>query len=96
MAQAGIEADRERRKDDIVGIVLEIRAHALGSHDEVAVAEDDPLRLTGAARGVQDRGDVGVDPCRGDGTSSWGGAHELVPIEPARRSLRVDDHDLLE
>ena len=61
LAEAGVEAERQRGEDDVVGVVLEVLADARAAHEHVAVREHDALRLAGAAGGVEDRGHVDVD-----------------------------------
>ncbi len=62
LAEAGVEAQRQRREDDVVGVVPEVAADALGADEEVAVAEHHALRPARAAGGVEDRGHVEIDP----------------------------------
>ena len=45
LAEPGVEAERQRREDDVVGGVAEVAADALGADDEVAVAEHHALGL---------------------------------------------------
>ena len=61
LAEAGVEAQRQRGEDDVVLDVAEVLADARAAGQDVAVREHDALRLAGAARGVEDRRHVDVD-----------------------------------
>jgi len=61
LAEAGVERQRQRRQQGVAGMVAEVARDAARARDEVAVREHDALRAAGAARGVEDGGDVGVD-----------------------------------
>ena len=65
LAQAGIEAERQHGQNHIVRGVVQVPADTTCSGQEVAVGQDDALRLSGAPRGVEDRGDIDVEPFRG-------------------------------
>ena len=83
--------------------VAEVLADALGADDQVAVAEHDALRLAGAARGVEDRGDVEVDarsvrvarrrPIRSRSQAPSSTPYALAGIVV---SLATHEHDVLE
>ena len=49
LAESGIEAQRQRGRMHVVGGVLQVRGHALGAGDQVAVAEHHALRLARAS-----------------------------------------------
>ena len=96
LAEPGVEAQRQRGEDHVVGDVAEVVADALAADEEVAVAEHDALRLAGASGGVEDRRHVEVDraprlelECR---------VHEFDPGERVAITFAVDgghvaDHD---
>jgi hypothetical protein len=60
-AEAGVEAERQHRRDHVFGGVAQVAADALRAGDEGAVRQDHALGPAGAARGVEDRSDVSVD-----------------------------------
>ena len=61
LAEAGVERQRQGREDRVVRGVLEVARHALGPRHHVAVREHHALGPPGAAGGVEDRQQVGVD-----------------------------------
>jgi hypothetical protein len=61
LAEAGIEAEWQHRQDPVLRGILQILADADRAGDHVAMGEDHALRHAGAARGVEDRGDIQVD-----------------------------------
>src|SRR6478609_634568 len=96
LAESGIETQRQRREDHVVGMVAEILGDTLGTDDKVPVAEYDALRLPGAPRGVQDGGDVDIDlSTKGDlATSPDTNLRPVMNDEPGglhRRSANSDD-----
>ena len=66
LIEAVVERERQKTEDHVVLDVLEVRRDRRRRGEHVAVREHHALRVAGAARGVDDRGEVDVDaPPRG-------------------------------
>jgi hypothetical protein len=82
LAESGVERQRQRREQRVVGAVVEVRGDALRARDHVPMRQHDALRLAGAARRVEDRRHVGVD----DAVPLFPGGH-LAPADDVRRGV---------
>ncbi len=58
LAQSGVEAQRQRREDHVVRGVAEVTGDAPRAREQVAVAQHDALRPSGAAGRVEDARDL--------------------------------------
>ena len=61
LAETRIERQGQGGQQGVIGTVFQVARHALRASDHVAVGEHNPLRLAGAARGVENSDNVGVD-----------------------------------
>ena len=88
LAESRIEAERQCGENHIVRAIAEVVADALGSDNEVTVAEHDSLGSARAAGCIEDGGHVRVDDLASDcetarGTG-WPGTYR-VSLRPVRR-----------
>ena len=61
LAETGVEAERQRGQYPVPSMILKIQRHAPRAGDHVAVGQHHPFGHASAARGVKNRGHVGVD-----------------------------------
>ena len=64
LTESGIKRQGQGGQQDVVRPVLQIRGHALGTGNQIAVRQHHALGLAGAARGIENGRDVGVDQSR--------------------------------
>ena len=76
-------------------MVFQVAGHALGAGHHVAVREHHPFGLAGAARGVKDSDDIGVDhpvPC-GFGRIEQGAPAQNIQGTLGRQRVGSIEHD---
>ena len=78
LAESGIKGQGQGGQQDVVRPVLQIAGNALGPGDQIAVRQHHALGLAGAARGIENRRDVGVDQSR---AADWLCIEQLAPAQ---------------